>query len=53
MESLWEIDREAIEVIRNGEVWRATFEYAASNERHQALMEKLQAIKGIGSVVEL
>ena len=47
------IDREAIEVIRNGEVWRTTFEYAASNERHQALMERLQAINGIKSVVEL
>lgn len=47
------IGREAIEVNRNGDVWKATFEYAASHERHHALVEKLQAMEGVRTIVEL
>lgn len=47
------IEREAIEVDRNGDEWKATFEYAASHERHYAVVERLQAIGGIRSVADI
>jgi putative Mg2+ transporter-C (MgtC) family protein len=47
------ISSEALEVIRSGDLWRATFEYASSNEKHRAFVEKLSASPGVKGVTEL
>lgn len=44
---------EALEVSRSGDLWRATFEYASSRERHLELVERLSAREGVRSVEEL
>jgi putative Mg2+ transporter-C (MgtC) family protein len=47
------VDREAVEVNRSGEEWKATFEYAATHERHHAIVDRLQATGGVRGVAEL
>ena len=47
------VTSEALEVLRTGDVWRATFEYASSHERHRELVEKLSASPGVKGVTEL
>lgn len=47
------VTSEALEVIRSGDVWRATFEYASSNEKHRELVEKLSSSPGVKGVTEL
>jgi len=47
------ISSEALEVIRSGDLWRATFEYASSNEKHRVFVEKLSASPGVKGVTEL
>jgi putative Mg2+ transporter-C (MgtC) family protein len=47
------VSSEALEVIRSGELWRATFEYASSHEKHRELVEKLSASSGVKGVTEL
>jgi len=47
------VSSEALEVIRSGELWRATFEYASSHEKHRELVEKLSASPGVKGVTEL
>jgi len=44
---------EALEIVRSGDTWRATFEYASSHEKHRALVEKLSASPGVQGVAEL
>jgi putative Mg2+ transporter-C (MgtC) family protein len=44
---------EALEVVRSGDLWRATFEYASSHEMHRELVEKLSASPGVKGVAEL
>jgi putative Mg2+ transporter-C (MgtC) family protein len=44
---------EALEVTRSGDVWRATFEYASSHEKHRELVERLSASPGVKGVTEL
>lgn len=48
-----DVTSEALEVIRSGDLWRATFEYASSLEKHQELVEKLSASPGVKGVAEL
>jgi len=47
------VSSEALEVIRSGDVWRATFEYASSGEMHRELVERLSASPGVKGVTEL
>jgi putative Mg2+ transporter-C (MgtC) family protein len=47
------IASEAIEVNRSGDIWTATFEYAVPHDRHHALMEKLQTMEGVTTIIEL
>jgi len=47
------VSSEALEVTRSGELWRATFEYASSHEKHRELVEKLSASPGVKGVTEL
>ena len=47
------LSSEALEVIRSGDIWRATFEYASSHEKHRELVEKLSASPGVKGVTEL
>ena len=47
------ISSEALEVIRSGDIWRATFEYASSQEKHRELVEKLSTSPGVKGVTEL
>ena len=47
------VSSEALEVVRSGELWRATFEYASSHEKHRELVEKLSASPGVKGVTEL
>lgn len=47
------ISSEALEVIRSGDIWKATFEYASSNEKHRTFVEKLSASPGVKGVTEL
>jgi len=47
------ISSEALEVIRSGDIWKATFEYASSNEKHRMFVEKLSASPGVKGVTEL
>jgi putative Mg2+ transporter-C (MgtC) family protein len=47
------ISSEALEVVRSGDTWKATFEYASSNEKHRAFVEKLAASPGVKGVIEL
>ncbi len=44
---------EKLDVERVGDIWRATFEYAASHERHHELVEKLSASPNVKGVTEL
>jgi len=47
------LSSEALELIRSGDIWRATFEYASSHEKHRELVEKLSASPGVKGVTEL
>ncbi len=47
------LSSEALEIIRSGDIWRATYEYAASHEKHRELVEKLSASPGVRGVTEL
>lgn len=47
------LSSEALEIMRSGELWRVTFEYAASQEKHRELVEKLSASPGVKGVTEL
>jgi len=47
------IRSEALEVIRSGDLWRATFEYASSQEKHRELVERLSSSSGVKGVTEL
>jgi len=47
------VPSEALEIVRSGELWRATFEYASSDEKHHELVEKLSASPGVKGVTEL
>ena len=47
------VEREAIEVSKSGDVWNATFEYAASHERHHAIVDRLRGMSGVSAVAEL
>ena len=47
------LSSEAIEIVRSGDTWRATFEYAASLERHRELIERLSASQGVRGVAEM
>ncbi len=47
------LSSEALEIVRSGEIWRATFEYAASHEKHRELVEKLSGCPGVRGVTEL
>jgi putative Mg2+ transporter-C (MgtC) family protein len=51
--SSMKVSSEALEVIRSGELWRATFEYASSQEKHRELVEKLSESSGVKGVMEL
>ncbi len=51
--ALLRIGSEAIEVNRSGDVWKATYEYAAAHDRHHALMDRLQDMDGVKAIVEL
>lgn len=44
---------EALEIARSGDIWRATFEYAASQEKHRELVEKLSASPGVKGLIEM
>lgn len=46
------VSSEALEVSRTGDTWRATFEYASSQDRHRELVEKLNE-PGVRNVTEL
>lgn len=47
------LSSEALEIIRSGEIWRATFEYASSHEKHRELVERLSGNPGVRGVTEL
>lgn len=47
------LSSEALEIARSGDVWHATFEYAASHDKHRALVEKLSASPGVRGVIEM
>jgi putative Mg2+ transporter-C (MgtC) family protein len=47
------LSNEALEIARSGDIWQATFEYAATHEKHRELVEKLSASPGVRGVVEM
>ncbi len=47
------LSSEALEIVRSGDTWRATFEYAASSDTHREFIEKLSASPGVRGVAEL
>lgn len=47
------VSSEALEIVRSGDVWRATFEYAASQEKHRELVERLSSNPGVKGLTEL
>ncbi len=47
------LSSDALEITRSGDVWHATFEYAASHDRHRELVEKLSASPGVRGVIEM
>jgi putative Mg2+ transporter-C (MgtC) family protein len=47
------ISSEALEIARGGDLWRVTFEYAASSEKHRELVERLSESPGVKGITEL
>jgi putative Mg2+ transporter-C (MgtC) family protein len=47
------IEREALDVAKSGDEWNVTIEYAASHERHHAIVDRLRTIGGVRGVAEL
>jgi putative Mg2+ transporter-C (MgtC) family protein len=47
------LSNEALEISRSGDVWQATFEYAATHEKHRGLVEKLSTSPGVRGIIEM
>lgn len=50
--SAMKIESEELEIDRAGDLWRATFEYASSRDKHHELLERISAIERVKSVTE-
>jgi putative Mg2+ transporter-C (MgtC) family protein len=50
--SAMKIDSEELDIERAGDVWKATFEYASSRDKHHELLERISALERVKSVSE-